>query len=397
MSPWIQRILPPDPPIAPMAFSRRPVVHRFWAVGLLAALVGFTLGFILWSWQQGVLPATESYPILQSWHARVQILLFLGSFLLGFALQSGPHVIGGQPPPAQPLLHLLSGLWLGFVVSLLDGWGMAIGNTLISVAYLGAVIFLWRITQGGDPLRRLPRGIPLTVSFLPLALAPWLTLADPTVVLWVLWCGPVTSALVAGQQLIQNVLGGTLLRGGWARLFALALLVAWLLSTLATFTAWATWPVAAVAWLVVLGLFVAGTDLVPAAWRFGLAAISVTLVLGLLFALIAAFWLVWALPPDGAVHLLGAGMLTTLILGVVARVVRFFSGTVALNDRLLCYVLLVWGGVVLARVGTTLGWSFPEGGLLAVLGMGGMIVLGWSGRIALCLWRISRKITPELR
>ena len=121
------------------------------------------------------------------------------------------------------------------------------------------------------------------------------------------------------------------------------------------------------------------------------AGSSVTLVLGLAFALAGALWLVWELPPDGAVHLLGAGLLSTLILGVVARVVRFFSGTAALNDRLLCYVLLVWGGVVGARVGTTLGWSMGAGGLLAVLGVGAVLWLGWSGRVALCLWRIGQK------
>ncbi len=387
---------PPDPPLSPMVFSRRPVVHRFWAGGVVAAVIGFGLGFFLWSWQQGLLPVVDGYPSLKSWHARLQLLLFAGSFLLGFALQSGPHVIGGPPPPARPLLRLLLLLQIGFVVSVPFD---AVGNLLISMACLWAVYLLLRITLGGDPLRRLPRGIPLTASFLPLAVAPWLPLDHADMAIWVLWCGPVTSALVAGQQLIQNVLGGRLLQGWPARGFALALLVAWTVTTLAAFVSGVFWSWAGMAWLVALTLLMIGTDLLRAAGRFGLASINVTLVLGFACAWLSALWLAWmgeSLPLDGVVHLLGAGMLTLLILGVAARVVGFFSGVATLNDRLLCYLLPVWGMVALARVGTALGWPISQTGLRILMGVGILILILWATRVAGGLWRISRKITPEL-
>ncbi|MEO5349403.1 MAG: NnrS family protein [Magnetococcus sp. YQC-3] len=395
----IQRIFPPDPPLSPMLFSRLPVVHRFWMGGVLAAILGFALGFLLWSWQQGLLPPAEEYPLLRLWHARIQILLFIGSFLLGFALQSGPHVLGGPPPPSRPLLRLLPPLWLGSSLSLSgEGWLFFLGNLLISVAYLGAVYYLWGITRAGDPLRRLPRAIPLTLSFLPLAVAPWLALENPEMALWVLWCGPVSSALVAGQQLIQNVLGGKLLQGGMGRLFALALLLAWLLSTLAAFTGQGSWQWAGGAWLLVLVLLAVGTDLLRAVGKLGLASINITLVLGFAAAFAAAIWLVWpGVPLDGVVHLLGAGMLTTLIIGVAARVVGFFVGIYTLNDRLLSYLLLLWAAIALARVATPLGGRLPEHGFFGLILAGSLLLLGWSWRVILRLRQIEDKITPDLR
>ncbi|MEO5362951.1 MAG: NnrS family protein [Magnetococcus sp. DMHC-8] len=400
MSPFLQRLLPPDPPFNPMVFTRRPVVHRFWVGGVISALIGFGMGFFLWAWQQGLLPVPAFYPHIKLWHARIQIILFAGSFLLGFALQSGPHVIGGTPPPARHLLRLLLPLWSGFVISLLfDGWLLTLGNLLVTLACLGAVYFLVRITLSGDPLRRLQRGIPLTISFLPLAISPWLALDNPDQALWVLWCGPVTSALVAGQQLIQNVLGGKLLQGNMARLFAGGLLAAWLVTTLAAFVNPAFWPWAGLAWVVVLALLLIGTDFLRAAAVFGLASINVTLVLGFAAALACAMWLAWSGPApalDGPVHLLGAGMLTLLILGVAARVVSFFADRAALNDRLLCYLLLLWGLLALARVGTALGRPLPQPVLAGLILLGTLLLILWSTRLAISLWRISRKITPAL-
>ncbi|MBF0160821.1 MAG: NnrS family protein, partial [Magnetococcales bacterium] len=389
---FIHALFPPDPPLSPMTFSRLPVVHRFWLGGIAGALFGFALGFLLWAWQQGELPATPLYPQVKLWHARTQILLFLGSFLLGFALQSGPHVVGGPPPPSRALLRLLPLLWLGFGVSLIPHDGLTgVGNLLISGACLIAAWLLLRITLQGDPLRRLPRGIPLALSLLPLAIAPWLPLEQAETALWVLWCGPVTTALVAAQQLIHNVLGGRLLHGRVAHLFAAALLSAWLLSTLAAFADASYWPWAALAWLAVLTTLILGSHFVQAVWRFGWASISLTLLLGLATALVCALGLTQpGLPLDAVLHLLGAGTMTSLILGVVARVARFFSGASVLSDRLLSLLLLLWNLVVLSRIATALGWPLPEPGLRISIASGALLLTLWSFRVALRLWQIER-------
>lgn len=399
MQKLIQKIALPDPPLVPMTFTRLPVVHRFWAGGLLAAVAGFSLGFLLWLWHQGVFQAPSEYLELRTWHARIQILMFAGSFLLGFALQSGPHVVGGQPPPSRLLLLLLPLLWIGFFLTFVPNiWIVILGNVSISAAYGGAAYFLLRITLKGDPLRRLSRGMPLAASFVPLAMAPWLTLESADVALLVLWCGPITSVLVASQQLIQNVLGGTLLQGRIAPAFAATLLLAWFFSGVAVFTAWGSWSFAGMAWMVAIGTMAIGTGFVRAARCSGFSAINVTLILGLASAFSCAILLLIQgenLPLDVAVHLLGTGALSLLIFGVVARVVRFFSGNAVLNDRLVVYLLLVWWAVAVTRTVASLGWVSTNW-VQAMSVAGFLIVMLWSFLVGLRLLQISRQIPPEI-
>ena len=74
MKSFLHWIAPPHPSMTPMNFSRMPVVHLFWGGGLIGAVVGFTLGFVLWMWLQGILDIPESYLLLKLWHGRFQIL-----------------------------------------------------------------------------------------------------------------------------------------------------------------------------------------------------------------------------------------------------------------------------------------------------------------------------------
>ena len=392
-------IVPPEPPMTAMTFTRLPVVHYFWAGGLLAALIGFGLGFLLWLWHLGVLQVPQGYLDFRMWHARIQILLFVGSFLLGFALQSGPHVVGGQPPPSRPLLLLLPLLWIGFLLTFVDhAWVVLAGNMFISVTYVGAAYFLLRVTLNGDPLRRLSRGIPLAASFIPLALAPWLALDRADVALLLLWCGPITSALVIGQQLIQNVLGGTLLQGKITRIFALALLLAWFFSATAVFTSWGSWQLAGMAWLLAISAMVIGTGFVRVAGFFSFKAINVTLILGMTSAFFCALLLVIQgddIALDAAVHLLGAVVLTTLIFGVVARVASFFAGNAVLNDRLVVYLLLVWFVVAVTRTIAPLGWV-SHNWAQAMIVLGFLIVVLWSLRVGLRLLQINQQLPAEI-
>ena len=375
MQKLIQKIALPDPPLVPMTFTRLPVVHRFWAGGLLAAVAGFSLGFLLWLWHQGVFQAPSEYLELRTWHARIQILMFAGSFLLGFALQSGPHVVGGQPPPSRLLLLLLPLLWIGFFLTFVPNiWIVILGNVSISAAYGGAAYFLLRITLKGDPLRRLSRGMPLAASFVPLAMAPWLTLES------------------------ADVLGGTLLQGRIAPAFAATLLLAWFFSGVAVFTAWGSWSFAGMAWMVAIGTMAIGTGFVRAARCSGFSAINVTLILGLASAFSCAILLLIQgenLPLDVAVHLLGTGALSLLIFGVVARVVRFFSGNAVLNDRLVVYLLLVWWAVAVTRTVASLGWVSTNW-VQAMSVAGFLIVMLWSFLVGLRLLQISRQIPPEI-
>ncbi|MBF0417067.1 MAG: NnrS family protein [Magnetococcales bacterium] len=388
---------PADTSFAPMTFTRQPVVHRFWLGGLVLAFVGFFFGFFLWMWQHDQLPIQGDFFLIRLWHARVQIEGFLGSFLMGFALQSGPHITGGKPPPSSSLLKLPFLLWIGLFLSLFSlEWLALIGMVLISMAYGGAGYFLWQVTRQGNPRFQIPRGYPLAAGMALMAAAPWLSLDDPNEALFLLWCGPVTMAMVAGQQLIQNVLGGRLLQDRPARLLVITLALAWLFTALAGLTPLEIWPMAGAAWLITLFLFLHGTHFFAAAWRNGLSSINVTLTLGFLHVLMAAGWLVTGEgTPDVAVHLLGVGSLTTLIIGVTVRVAGFFSAGAVMGDRVALWLLLLWAGVAWMRSFFPV-WAMPER-LTLWVSLAGALILGfWGMRTAGRLMKIHTLVPVNL-
>ncbi|MEO5347846.1 MAG: NnrS family protein [Magnetococcus sp. YQC-9] len=384
----IQIIASSDPPFTPMTFTRQPVVHRFWLGGVLFAAVGFLFGFLLWMWQHDQLALRGDFFLIRLWHARLQIEGFLGSFLLGFALQSGPHVTGGKPPASARLIPLTFLLWIGLLLSLISNeWLANIGALFVSAAYGGAGYFLFQVTRGGNSRLQIPRGYPLAAGMTLLASGPWLALDDPGEALFLLWCAAVTMAMVAAQQLIQNVLGGRLLQDSPARRFAIALGLAWITSALAGLTPFGSWRLAGAVWLVVLLLLLHGTGFINVAWRAGLSSINVTLSLGFLHALLAALWLTMSEGnPDVAVHLLGAGCLTTLIIGVTVRVAGFFSAGAVVPDRVASWMLLVWALVAWMR-GFSPVWAADER-ITVWMSLVGMLILGvWGVRI---VWRLTR-------
>ncbi|MBF0214372.1 MAG: NnrS family protein [Magnetococcales bacterium] len=390
----IQIISPADSTFTPMNFTRQPVVQRFWYGGLAAGLAGFALGFALWMWQHGILAVEGDFYLYRLWHARVQIEGFLGSFLLGFALQSGPHVAGGKPPASSHLLHICHLLWAGLVISLAPDDRLAmVGAGLVSVAYGAAGYFLFGVTIQGNPRLRLPRGIPLAVAMTLMAAAPWLPLEDPGVALFLLWCGPATMAMVAAQQLIQNVMGGSWLQDRGARHFVYALVAAWITSAAAAFVTWGSWRVAGACWLLTLILLLHGTGFVPAARRFGWASINVTLSLGFFHAVIGALWMLFGEgSPDVAVHLLGAAFLTTLIVGVTVRVVGFFSAGAVVSDRVASYLVGLWGVVAWSRSFSPV-WPMEERWTLWMSLVGAAILGLWGARTGYRLLKI-RDLVP---
>lgn len=397
MKSFIDKIFPPDPPLLPMTLSREPIVNRFWATGLLGLVLGFIIGFMLWLWQQGVLEVPEDYFNFKLLHARIQILLFAGSFLLGFALQAGPHVIGGPPPPSQQILIYLPLLWVGTALSIVtDPALQVVGNILISLAFGVPAFMLFGITKAGNPALRIPRGIPIASAFSILALSPWLALDNPDIALFVIWCGPITAALVAAQQLTNNVLGGSILQGAMAKLFALFLALAWLASAAAAYHEAGSWQLAGALWLVVAIIQMLGTNFISAALKYQFSAIQVTLVLAFIGIATAAIMPLVSgdtYLADAGVHLLGAGVITVLILGVAARVAGFFCGHMVLRDRGVIYLILAWS--ILAIVRTVSSTGFIDNSLvIATIYMGIFLLLTWTIPMADRLIKIGRQYRP---
>ncbi len=381
MKSLIDRLIPPDPPMSPMNLTREPIVNRFWATGLVGLVLGFVLGFMLWLWQQGILEMPDDYFTLKLFHARIQILLFAGSFLLGFALQAGPHVIGGPPPPSKVILSYLPLLWVGTGLSIVPDPILGfIGNILISIAFGGPAYLLYNISMAGMEHFRTPRGMPIAAAFLFLAVAPWLDMENPDVALFIIWCGPITAALVAAQQLTNNVLGGTLLQGKWAELFFVALILAWIGTGTAAFLEEGSWQISGALWLVVLVIQIQGTNFVSAALKYRFSGIQVTMLLGFTGLMASALMPLMALDDfmtDAAVHLLGAGVITVLILGVAARVAGFFCGKMVMRDRGLIYLLFAWTILAIVRTVTPMGWSSTPW-TIGTLVVGSILLIIWA-------------------
>ncbi|MBF8274856.1 MAG: hypothetical protein HW380_3961 [Magnetococcales bacterium] len=388
---FINKIFQPEQPFTPMNFTRRPVLHLFWAGGVVAMVLGFSIGFLLWMAQTGFLDIIDDYQTLKLWHARIQIIGFTGSFLLGFALQAGPHVLGGHPPPFVSSVSIIPALWLGLVLGeFQSSFISVIGNLLISLAFLHPSYLLLKISLEGDPQWRFSRGIPMAGGFLLMASSPWLDLVDPEKALFILWCGPITIAMVAGQQLINNVIKGGKIVGKSGLAFLALLTTAWLTTALATFTQILPWNIAGIEWLLVLAMLAWKTNLFPALTKFGFAAISLTLFLGFIGMIVAASVMAIGndvMPVDAVVHILGAGVTTVLIIGVVSRVVGFFSGGAVLSDLAVSVTLLIWSAIATLRAATTVS------GVLSLTAsvIGGILLVVWGTRVAWRLYEIGRR------
>ncbi|MBF0425790.1 MAG: NnrS family protein [Magnetococcales bacterium] len=373
---------PPPTPI-----TREPTAHRFWGGGLVALLLGFGLGVYLWCQQWGIFPFSTTYPDWRLLHAKVQFLLFTGSFVLGFALQAGPHVIGGTPPDSRSILRLLFPLWFGFLLGLLpDPTIRTIGNVLITLAFAGAAFALVGVMKSADRQRALPVGIPLVTGIAAMGAAPWLPLDQPDVALAALLAGPVSCILAVVQHLVANILGGRRPMGTPAHLFTAAWLIAWL-------AAWGSavqrlpWALTGPLWAFITLWLIVAVRLFPVLRGRPLESIVLTLVIGLLALPLAGMLLFFgghgAIDP--ALHLVSIGMVATMILGVTARVAGFFSGGFVMHDRLLSILLLAWLGVVALRTVVPLGILAGERSVLAASLLATVLLLFWVVRVG---WRL---------
>ncbi|MBF0156229.1 MAG: NnrS family protein [Magnetococcales bacterium] len=387
--------------------TREPVVHRFWGGGVFFLGVGFSLGFAAWlvagDWWDG----WAFYPLLRDWHGRVQLLFFLGSFLLGFAMQAGPHLLGGTPPPSRSILPLIFPLWFGGVLWLLPDPTMKLaGQALLTLPFIwGALLLGWGPARRGDPARRLMIALPLLLGLLTMGAGPWLGSDNAEGYLWLLWCGPMIVAVAVAQHLIHQTLGGTL-PGKRARAIHAGLwLPAWFSLTLGyggsrlgllpvdNGLAAKLWALGGGLWLASLLVVVAATDLVGVIRRKGISAFALAMLLALTMAMAAATLLAidGLKETDAIIHLLGAGSLTLLILGICPRVGSAFSGSIVVQERWLLLFVSLWTIVAVIRAATAMGWlaqtwSLP--GVILALG----VLLPWGWRLSVKLLAIRARI-----
>jgi hypothetical protein len=396
-----------SPPPAPMPFTRQPLVHRFWYGGMLAMIPGFGLGFLLWLTLHAGLPATwmdaaDGNMDFHQLHARLQLIWFTGSFLLGFALQAGASVLGSPPPSIQLATWLLVPLWAGFLLTL-TGHPVLIwsGQVLTTLAIWAGVALLVRMARHGAPERRWGIGFPLAGGIAWLGVAPWLPVEQPGWGMAMLWLGPMSTIFGAAQQLIANVLGGQRMAGRVAQGFAVLLVTGWGLTLLAAMTGKSgMWQAAGVLWLLLTVYYSAATGLVLALFRAtaaGAQVVRMVIACGILIPLLAAAGMVLAgaasldgvdaRHADAILHLLALGSITPLILGIAARVASFFSGGYVVPDPWLRLLLLVWLGIMLLRVMAPLV-TLPSWLITLSTLTGSVLLLVWMAGLGWRLWQI---------
>lgn len=388
--PLLNSLVRPGPPLSPMRFTRAPVMHRFWGGGLAALLLGFGLGLLVWlnKWDViGELP--WDYAELRLAHARLQLALFTGLFILGFAFQAGPHVLGSKPPPTEALLVMLFPLGFGALLTLTPDEGLRIaGQVLISIAYaLGLKHMIW-ILQRAPADRVYGAGVPFFLGLLAFCVMPWIPLDEPAWGAAALLAGPVAIVLAAGQQLIANAMGAGIRFAGWqAKIFAALVLAAWVAAWAAA-AEWIPWTLAAVLWLATAGSFTVMSKALQTIGKNGFTSLAFSIASALVWLFAALLWLLLDEPPlDAVAHMLALGVVTLLVLGVAARVASFFSAGYVMSETALVEFLILWQLVAAARVAAAAGWI--DGGLVAVASLvGAVLLLVWIFRMGARLLRI---------
>lgn len=337
-----------------MKRTRIPVFHRFWGAAILAALlIGFPLGSWVWSVLNGVVDNVRFYEELRSIHLTVQVFVFFGLFVAGFALQSGAHVLGGSPPKSEQVIWIYPLILSGVLLRCIPSANVQIaGNIIITAGNLWLLFVMLRTALGGDKTRLVPIASLFVVGFIVLAAAPWLDISDAPKAFFVLWSGVFLIVLAAGQQLIANVLNAKRFNQMGGAIFAITALASVTVLGITVFTEANLSQVAGILMALTVISYIAFLGVIPALIKTGFTSLVTALIFNLLWALIIAFSLVFADPAwDAIVHILALGSITTMIIAVAARVLGFFSGKVALSEGALTILICGWQLVPLFRGG----------------------------------------------
>ena len=337
-----------------MKRTRIPVFHRFWGAAILAAFfIGFPLGSWIWAVLNGIVDSALFYEELKTVHLTVQVFVFFGLFVAGFALQSGAHVLGGSPPKSEQVIWIYPLILLGVLLRCIPLGNVQIaGNMFITAGNLWLLFVMVRIALGGDKERLIPIAGLFVGGFLVLAAAPWLDINQPAQGFFVLWSGIFLIVLAAGQQLIANVLGAKRFNQFGGSLFALSAFASVVTLGMTVFTGVNLPQLTGILMALTVLSYIGFLGVIPALIQTGFTSLVLAFAFNFFWALTIAFSLIFADPAwDAIVHILALGSITTMILAVAARVLGFFSGKVALSEGALTLLIIGWQLVPLFRGG----------------------------------------------
>ncbi len=340
--------------ISSMKRTRIPVFHRFWGAAILAALfIGFPLGSWVWTVLNGIVDNAGFYGELRDIHMTVQVFVFFGLFVAGFALQSGAHVLGGSPPKSEQVIWIYPLILLGVLLRCIPSANIHLaGNAIITAGNLWLLFVMVRTALGGDKTRLIPIASLFVIGFIVLAAAPWLDIGDASQAFFVLWSGVFLIVLAAGQQLIANVLKAKRFSQAGGAIFILNAIASVAALGLTVFAGMGLSQITGVLMALTVISYIYFLGIIPALIKTGFTSLVIAFVCNFLWALVIAFALIFADPAwDAIVHIMALGGITTMIIAVGARVLGFFSGKVALSEGSLTWLILGWQLVPLFRGG----------------------------------------------
>ena len=347
--------------ITPQQRTREPVVHRFSRASVVfGALIGFPLGLYLWLFLKGHVAEVSDYGYLVNLHAMTQMVMFFGLFILGFAYTAGYHLNGGQPRPVKQVVWVLPAVVAGYLIWLVPPLAL-LGQLVMSACFGYTALLMANAARQGKLAKPAITFlcVPGLVTF---ALMPWLDLTDVKTAWFAVMCGPFLMALMAGLQLIPNVMKGERLEGTAAWVFAGLMLFNCVVIVVDVFVTPISPLLSSLLLLLPLLFYLYQVRFFQALNHCGPTSLAVAFVFAFAWLFIALLLL--AIYGEGfrenALHLIILGQITTYILAVGSRVIGFFSGDYVINEGRLTYLVLIWQLVPASR-GLDYLADFPEG------------------------------------
>ena len=380
--------------ISSIKLTRVPVFHRFWGAAILCGLFfGFPLGSWIWASLSGIVDIPSQYETIKAAHVSIQVFVFFGLLIAGFALQSGAHVLAGSPPKSEQVIWIYPLILLGVAFKIVPStYLQVLGNFIITAGNLWLLYVMVRTALGGDLSRLVPIGSLFFIGFLIMAAAPWLDLNDAGHSFFVLWSAVFLIILAAGQQLIANVLSAKRFDKLDASLFAVTAFASVVALGFTVFTDHQFPELTGVLMALTIIFYLAFLGVIPALKKTGFTSLVIAFVFNFAWALIIALALIFSDPSwDSILHILALGCVTTMIIAVAARVLGFFSGKAALSEGSLTALIIGWQLVPLLRGGGEL-FNFGPVAIGFAIFLLEILFSLWAVR---CFLRVLKVLNPD--
>ncbi len=305
------------------------LADKFFLAGASAGIVGIAwAGVQLWLSLNGRLPITPAYADLRRMHVLVQIYLFFGMFVLGFAAQAGPRLVGSPRAPSAMTL-----LWIPMLAAGVLAWQLAPGSwagpSIVSAVFWSALCYAANVHLNGDPLLRKTTGRFILCGLTAFAISPFLALETAAGALVVYWTGLATLIMGTGQQFISAFLGGR--RCSELEASCVLALIVFTACGLVLGAEWDTpyaYHTTGLGVVACVGFYVFSTRLDRARHTARHDALALAFLLGYGWAAVGGALLTMhgAAATDRVVHLWATGWATPVIFAVSGQIMGFMSG-----------------------------------------------------------------------